>query len=222
MKKVSVILSSLLFLLTLTTFKPNHLNSGLNIFKIKNIEIKNLETLNKKIIKRSFYNELVGSSLFVLDNEKINSVINKYELIDYIKLKKIYPSKLQIIIYEKQAIAILNKKKRKYYLTKKGEKINFFKNQELEKLPNIFGKQENFTDIYLALVQLDFPITKIKSFYYFEIGRWDIILKDNKVIKLPAKNFVNSLRNYTELEKKNNFEKYSIFDYRIKDQLILN
>ena len=43
---------------------------------------------------------------------------------------------------------------------------------------------------------MNFPISKIKSFYYFEIGRWDIILKNNKVIKLPAKNFVESLKIY--------------------------
>ena len=67
-----------------------------------------------------------------------------------------------------------------------------------------------------------FPISEIKSFYYFDIGRGDIILKDNRVIKLPVKNFSKSLKNYLELNKKINFEKYSIFDYRIQDQLILN
>ena len=70
--------------------------------------------------------------------------------------------------------------------------------------------------------QLDFPISEIKSFYYFDIGRWDILFKNNKVIKLPVENFNASLKNYIELEKKINFENYSIFDYRIKDQLILN
>ena len=77
-------------------------------------------------------------------------------------------------------------------------------------------------DIYNNLIKTNFKISEIKSFYYFEIGRWDIVLKNNKVIKLPVKNFNSSLKNYMELSEEINFEKYSIFDYRIKDQLILN
>ena len=67
-----------------------------------------------------------------------------------------------------------------------------------------------------------FPISKIKSFYYFDIGRWDILLENNVVIKLPVKKFTISLKNFINLKKEIDFEKYSIFDYRIKDQLILN
>ena len=48
------------------------------------------------------------------------------------------------------------------------------------------------------------------------------MLKNNVIIKLPEKNFKSSLKNYLELKEKINFENYSIFDYRIKDQLILN
>ena len=62
----------------------------------------------------------------------------------------------------------------------------------------------------------------IKSFYYFESGRWDIIMKNNKVIKLPIKNYLSSLENYMLSITNDKFENYKIFDYRIKDQLILN
>ena len=222
MKKFSVILSSVLLITTLTTFNPINFNSNFNFFEIDKIEIKNLKILEKKRIKNLFYNELFGSSLLILDKKKINSILNDNKLIEYIELKKIYPSKLQIIIHEKETIAIINFKQTKYYLTKSGEEIEFFQNLILEKLPNIFGKQKNFLEVYSALSQLEFPISEIRSFYYFDIGRWDIILNNNKVIKLPVINFVDSLKNYMELNKKINFKKYSIFDYRIKDQLILN
>ena len=222
MKKFSVILSSALLIITLTTFNPLNFNSSFQIFEIDKIEIKNLKILKEKRIKNLFYNELYGSSLLVLDKKKINSILYDNKLIEYIELKKIYPSKLQIIIHEKETIAIINFKQTKYYLTKSGEEIEFFQNLILEKLPNIFGKQKNFLEVYSALSQLEFPISEIRSFYYFDIGRWDIILNNNKVIKLPVINFVDSLKNYMELNKKINFKKYSIFDYRIKDQLILN
>ena len=82
--------------------------------------------------------------------------------------------------------------------------------------------KKKFLEVYSVLTKINFPISKIKSFYYFDIGRWDILLENNVIIKLPVKNFDNSLKNFMDLNKKIDFEKYSIFDYRIKNQLILN
>ncbi len=222
MRKFSVIFSSILLLLTLTTFNKKNTNIDIHIFKIDIIEIKNLKILDKKKIKDLFYNELLGSNLLILDKKKINKISKNNELINYIEFKKVYPSKLKIVIFEKEPIAIINNKQNKFYLIKNGEEIKFFNNSILKNLPNIFGEQKNFLDIYNNLIKTNFPISEIKSFYYFEIGRWDIVLKNNKVIKLPVKNFISSLKNYMELSEEINFEKYSIFDYRIKDQLILN
>ena len=173
-------------------------------------------------MEHQFYNELSGSSLFILDEKKIKKILNDNDFIDYLELKKIFPHKLRVIVHEKDVIAVLNDKRDKYYLTRNGEKIKFFKNQILDKLPNIFGKEKNFLEIYSILTKINFPISKIKSFYYFDIGRWDILLKTKVVIKLPVKDFDISLKNFMDLDKKISFEKYSIFDYRIKDQLILN
>ena len=222
MKKFSIILSSILLVITLTTFNPNSFDFSFQFFKIEQIEIKNLKILDKKKIKNLFYNELLDSNLLVLEEKKINKILNENKLIDYVEFNKIFPSKLQVIIYEKETIAVIHNKKTVFYLTKNGEKIKFFNNTKLKELPNIFGKQKNFLEVYSALNKLNFPITDIKSFYHFDIGRWDILLKNDKVIKLPVKNFISSLKNFMELNKMIDYERYSIFDYRIADQLILN
>ena len=222
MKKFLIILSSILLIITLTTFNPNYTNTNFEFFRIKKIEITNLKILNKKDIKNSFYNEFINSNLLFKKKKKIDKILNNYKLIDYLEFKKIYPSKLQIIIYEKETIAIIHHEQKSFYLTKNGEEIEFFKNPKLEKLPNIFGQQKNFLEIYSALIEIDFPIKEIKSFYHFDIGRWDIIFQNDKVIKLPVKNFADSLKNYMDLKSEINFEKHVIFDYRIENQLILN
>ena len=71
------------------------------------------------------------------------------------------------------------------------------------------------------LKKINFPLETIKSFYFFESRRWDLVTKKNALIKLPTKNYNKSLNNYLELKNKAGFEKYKIFDYRIQDQLIL-
>ena len=50
MKKFSIILSSFILIITLTTFNPNNLNSGLVFLSIKS-RISNLEFLEKKKFK---------------------------------------------------------------------------------------------------------------------------------------------------------------------------
>tara|TARA_B100001057_G_scaffold499074_1_gene608398 strand:- start:10326 stop:10994 length:669 start_codon:yes stop_codon:yes gene_type:complete len=222
MRKLIVIFSSICLLIILSTFNIENFNTSLSFFKIDKIEVKNLKILNETKITNLFNDELFGSNLLILDEKKIDKISQTNKLIDYIEFRKIYPSKLQIIIYEKETIAIINNKQKKFYLTNEGEEIKYFKNTILDELPNIFGEQNNFLEIYNTLIEINFPTSEIKSFYHFEIGRWDIILKNNKIIKLPVKNFNISLKNYMGLDKQINSENYKIFDYRIKNQLILN
>ena len=222
MTRISIALTSILLLVTLTTFNPTLFKMGNNIFKIKYVEIENINIINKKELKKIINNELKNLSLFSINEKKMLSILKKYEIIKSIEIKKVFPNKIRIKLFEKEIVATLINKKKKFYITLNGEKIRFFKNEKLDNLPKIFGEQKNFTQIYNSLKKLNFPINEIKSFYYFDIGRWDIILKNSNIIKLPVKDFNESLINYNELKNNQNFKKYKIFDYRIKDQLILN
>ena len=51
----------------------------------------------------------------------------------------------------------------------------------------------------------------IKSYHYFESGRWDLIISENKIIKLPIKNYQKSLKNFMKLKKNKEFYKYNLF-----------
>ena len=222
MTRISLTLTSIILLVTLTTFNPSLFKMGNNIFKIKYVEIENIYIIDKKVLKKTINNDLKNLSLFSINEKKMLDILKKYEIIKSIEIKKVFPNTIKIKLVEKEIIATLINKKKKFYLTLNGEKIRFFKNENLDNLPKIFGEQKNFTQIYNSLKKLNFPINEIKSFYYFDIGRWDIILKNSNIIKLPVKDFKESLLNYNELKNDQNFTKYKIFDYRIKDQLILN
>ena len=45
---------------------------------------------------------------------------------------------------------------------------------------------------------------------------------ENKTIKLPVGDYLFSLNNYMKSINDKSFNEYKIYDYRIKDQLILN
>jgi len=116
----------------------------------------------------------------------------------------------------------LQNKKKKHYISDKGVLINFVEIDGYNDLPIVFGNGKNFYSLYLDLQSIKFPLETIKSFYFFDSGRWDLIMQNDKIIKLPIKNYLSSLMNFMLSKTNNNFNVYKIFDYRIRDQLILN
>ena len=211
----------ILLLILLTTYSPKFgliINSNLNIQKI--IVENNLILDSNKIKER--LNFLYKENLFFFKTKNIAENLKNETLIKSFSIKKIYPNTLKLIIVERKPIAILQNKKKKFYISDQGNLINFIEIKAYSNLPIVFGNGRKFYSLYKDIQSTNFPIEMIKSFYFFESGRWDLILKDDKVIKLPINDQQLSLKNFILSKSNSNFEKYEIFDYRIKDQLILN
>ena len=75
--------------------------------------------------------------------------------------------------------------------------------------------------MYGNLIKINFPTEKILSYRYFKANRWDIEMIDKKILKLPEKNYTESLTSFMKIKDKSNFKKYKIFDYRLNNQLVL-
>ena len=189
-------------------------------FSVDEILIENNKIVDQQIIKKKLA-FIYETNLFSLKNRDIEIKLNEIDIIDSFEIKKIYPNKIKVKIFEKKPIAILQNKKQKKYFTNKNQVLNFFQIEQFKDLPIVFGDKDNFKVFYNNLRKIDFPISEIKAFYFFETKRWDILTRKNQTIKLPEKNYVQSLENFIDLEKQPSFKKYKIFDYRINDQLIL-
>tara|TARA_B100001093_G_C26784733_1_gene996133 strand:- start:707 stop:1366 length:660 start_codon:yes stop_codon:yes gene_type:complete len=219
MKKSIFWLVVLLFMLTTYNPKLNSISKfNLNIKKIiiQNNSIVSSEEIKKKL---DFLN---NTNLFLLNTKDISKNITEISFIESFTLKKVYPSTIKINIVEKKPIAIIHEKKIVNYISDKGELIKFRHLDMYKDLPTIFGNHTTFYSLYKDLQNLEFPIEEISSFFYFESGRWDLLMYNNKVIKLPNKDYVLSIKKFMDLKNNTNIQKYQIFDFRIKDQLILN
>lgn len=211
----------LLLFIFLTTYTPKSFFSPNSNLSIKKITIENNMVLNETEIKEEI-SFLYNENLFFLKLRDIEKKLEKISFIESFSIKKIYPNRLKLIIVEKKPIAILHNKKDKFFISNNGDLINFRKLDIYKDLPTVFGNGETFFLLYKDLQNIKFPIQTIKSFYFFESGRWDIIIKDDKVIKLPTIDQLYSLQSFMNSKKDYDFNQYKIFDYRIKDQLILN
>ena len=209
------------FFIVFTTYNFNEKKQNFSIFfPIKEIIIEN--SLSIHLVKlKSDLEFLKNTSLFFLKKAKISEVADEYNFISSIQLQKKYPNTLKILISEKVPVATEIEDKKKQYLTKEGKRIDYVELKIFENLPEIFGKHKNFSVFFKDLEINDFKIKNVKAFYFYKTGRWDIVLKDERTIKLPETNYVNILMTINSILNNSSFLKYKIFDYRIKNQLIL-
>ena len=193
----------------------------INKFKIQEIKIENNNILKDRELVKAF-SFLYNKNLIFLNSYDLKKRIDKKSFIKKLEIKKIFPDKLVIKVFEKEPIAILlDKYQKKYYLGEKIDLIEYRKIQKYENLPVVEGEQNNFKILYYNLIKINFPTEQILSYRYFKVNRWDIEMKDKKILKLPTKNYNEALINFIDIEDKTNFEKYKIFDYRLNNQLIL-
>tara|TARA_B100000963_G_scaffold344622_1_gene347656 strand:- start:6780 stop:7436 length:657 start_codon:yes stop_codon:yes gene_type:complete len=217
MKKRLVLSISLLILLTtITTQKKSIISS----FNLEYINIENNFLLEDKEIKKLLL-PIYNKNLIFLNYEEIEKNLMQNDFIDSFKVKKRYPNSLRIEVFEKKPIAILQNKKKKYYISEKIDLIQFKSLQNFENLPFVIGNSEDFKIFYNNLGQINFPKKLIKKYIFYESNRWDLETTNKEIIKLPPTGYIKSLKNYLELKDKNDFKKYKIFDYRISNQVIL-
>jgi|TARA_B110001452_G_C15187010_1_gene412274 cell division protein FtsQ len=212
-----------LFLLLLTSYNPqeNPINKDSIFLPIKYIIIENNKVVeNKLLLKNLSY--LYGKNLVLLKKKNVKKTLENFDFISSTKFKKIYPNTLKIIVVEKIPIAVYILEKKKFYISEKGDLINYIEFEDFKNLPTVFGKYLTFKTLYTKLLKLKFKIQQVKSYYYFESGRWDIELKNGKIIKLPISHNEKSIINFMRIKNEINYGKHMIFDYRINNQLILN
>ena len=194
-------------------------------FTIKNPMINEIRFENNKIVSNeelikdlSF---LYNKNIIFLNTLEIKKKLNKNSFIESLQVKKVYPNKLVIKIFEKQPIAIIFHENKKFFLGKKFELIKYKKIFKYENLAVINGDEKSFKKLFINLKKTKFPSDLVKKYELQKAGRWNIELIDGRLIKLPINNYKKSLKNFLKIKADRNFEKYKIFDYRLNDQLIL-
>ena len=217
MKKRLVIAISLLILLTTISSQQKFFISK---FDLKKIIIENNLLVKDKDLK-NLLAPIYGKNLLLLKNIEVKKALMKNDFIESFNIKKKYPSTLKIQIFEKKLIAILFDKKNKFYLSERLDLIEFKNLTNYQNLPYIIGNKDDFKIFYNNLKKINFPLDIVVKYSLYESKRWDLETKNDEVIKLPSKNYIESLENYLNLKNKSSFEKYKIFDYRINNQLIL-
>tara|TARA_B100001540_G_scaffold164713_1_gene145665 strand:- start:17 stop:703 length:687 start_codon:yes stop_codon:yes gene_type:complete len=212
-----------LLLVLLSTHNLNSINSANEYFKVKKIVLKgNIEeNLNREISTSldKFYNY----NIFSINSEEIKNILSNFNIISEYKIKKEYPSVIRIDLKKTNIVAYYYDKNQKIYIGNNGKKIkkNNLKNKDL---PFIEGQVDikKFLELKKNLINKGFKLNDFSKFYYFKSNRWDLLLKNEILVKLSADDLEFSLKLLKDIIKSSNISGIKVIDLRIKNRVILS
>ena len=226
MKKLYRIVLFFITFIFLTTYSPNHFYSTLEkddtFFKIKNIIITNNFLIEeKKIINK--LQKIYDKNIFFIKRRDIEEPLREINFLKNIEVKKKYPSTVIVKIFETKPVAILFKNQNKYLIDDSSNLIQFDKTMNTDDFSSIFGKgaENNFMYFYNQLKDNRFPIKEIKTYYFFQINRWDLELFTETTIKFPYNNVEDAIRKSIELINRKDFKNYKVIDLRVNGKIIV-
>ena len=226
MKKLYRIVLLILVLIFLSTYSPNKfdliLEKNNTFLKIQKIKIVNNFLIKSSEIKEKL-STIYNRNIFSIKKKDIEEPLKEINFLEKVEVKKKYPNTIVVKIFETKPVAILYKNKAKYLLDSSSNLIFFENNMNFNQLPSVFGigAENHFVYFFNQLENNNFPINDIKKFYFFQIGRWDLQLANDKIIKLPHDNIEDAIKKSIELLNRKDFQNYNIIDLRVDGKIIV-
>ena len=213
----------IIFYISLVIILGTFNNKNLKDFdlpKINMVNIEGIEFNNNEYLK--IMNLIKLNDLLSIQKSQIKEILNSNNLIEEYEVFKRYPSSIEIKIEKTNFLASTNINGKNYLVGSNGKFINtqgYSKN-----LPFVFGNFEikKFLELKNIILQTDFKYNKIKNFYYFPSGRWDIEMISGVLIKLPIIGIKYSLNLSIDLLDDIEFTNVKILDIRQKNQIVIN
>ena len=218
--KVYLYFFFLIFLSSIFNFK--YLENYNDMFRLKTINIKGVSN-NERINIEEELNKLKNTNIFKINEFKVFKKLEKFNFIDGIYVKKIFPSSININLSMTTILGktILNGEE--FYIGKNGKFINSNQFFEKYKTATVFGTFEvkEFLDLYNILNSQQLEINEIDYYYYFKNRRWDLVFSNGLTLKLPAKNKKDSIKIFKKLIDNDKLTNTKIIDLRVSNQIIM-
>ena len=202
---------------------------SINNTALTKIEFENIKSINILGLNDDENSNLLNDiqnlnlkSIFLINKNEISKIINSNNLVEKYEITKKYPHSLDIKVTKTNFLAKISSNG-KIYLVGSNGKLSDIKFSDKE-LPYIFGKPEinEFLKFIDIIYQSKFALNEIENFYFFPSKRWDLKLKNKKILKLPKNLNQFSLDEVFEILNDKNFNDIKVVDARIKNQIILN
>jgi cell division protein FtsQ len=209
------------FLLIITSSISNNSLNNFKFGKILNINISGLAQEENQILLNKV-ESLNLDNIFFINKKDIDEIFSSNTLIESFEIFLKYPHTIDIKIEKTNFLAKINQKGKLFLIGSNG-KLTPYKFDH-NSLPFIFGipKVREFLKFKNTLDKSKFSYEQIENLYFFPSKRWDLMLKNNILIKLPSNLEQDTLDILYEFLKDDNGNNFSIIDFRNKNQIIVN
>ena len=190
--------------------------------KIKNIIIIDNQLISKNEINKKL-SHIYGKNILFIKERDLKDPLNQVKFLKTIDVKKKYPDTIVIKVNEAKIVAIIFKNSKKYLLDDISNLHAFNQDLVQDTFPSVFGENadKNFIKFLNLLKNNGFPIEEVKKYYYFQIGRWDVKLLNNNLIKFPSKKIVPAIQRSVKLLNREDFKKYNLIDLRMNNEIVV-
>ena len=213
----------IIFYISLVIILGTFNNKNLTNFELPKINMVNIEGIEFNDNEFLEITNLIKlHNLLSIEKSQLKEILNANNLIEKYEVLKKYPSSIEIKIEKTNFLASTNINGKNYIVGSNGKFI--YTKDYSKNLPFVFGnfKTEKFLELKDIILQTNLKYNKIKNFYYFPSGRWDIEMNSGVLIKLPIKRIYESLNLSIDLLDNIEFSNIKILDIRQKNQIVIN
>ena len=189
--------------------------------KINKIEISGLDLNEREKIENIIY-DANFKNIFYVDKQYLEKKVYSINIIEQFEIFKNYPSTLKILVKKTKILAQIKRNDFDYLIGSNGKLIR--NDYSVSDLPFVFGDLDlnEFLNLKNEIDKSNFDFKNITKLYYFKSKRWDIETSKGYLIKLSKDNVEEDLNLFIRLSNEEKFKNELVFDFRQKDQIILN
>ncbi len=192
-------------------------------FVLEEIEINELKNISQDEINK-YFETYYNKSIFLIP---MNEILNKIKLNGWVKnvsLKSNYKNKIFINIIEVIPIAVYSEKNHYFLIDKNGKIIDNIEKENIQSFIVFTGEnsKDNIINIYMKIPNSLKALIKKAS--YVNDRRWDILLRNNILIKLPEIKIEEAFMYFEEIYQnisKSEESNIDYFDLRIKNKAVI-
>ena len=217
----SLLIISLLLILIISklfNFFPSLLNGYTNIEKINVIGSK--FSSRSSIIK--IIDEYPEKNLFYFPLKEYQEKIENLDWVKRVLIKRKFPDTIQVTVIENSPFAIFVNGINQYLIDEDGDIIALYKDTgDYVKLLKVTGSEANLNFAELIRnINISYPeiLNNTIEVEFIEKRRWNLILKDSLVIKLPEKESIYQLEKLKQLQNNQKIFNSNIIEIDLRDK----
>ena len=209
------------FFLTTINFKINNSYNFIS-FQIKNINVVGLSSKKNNMIQQKL-RTFQDRNIFTLNKRELKKILEQFSIIGSYEIKKFYPNTIELKLNRTNFLAFTYLENKKYIIGENNKLISLENTSfnDLD-LPLVFtnGNYKKFIQLKKIIDETKFNFNQIESFYYFQIGRWDLKTKNGLIIKLPDQDVKEAINRAHIMINDKKLNKFNLLDMRIKNYII--